>query len=159
SELSPADLDETAVPSYCHRNPLIRWVFWRRLDVALELAGLEPGESVLDFGAGSGVLVPSLERVASRITAVDVQLGPCRALCARLGLRAELIPLEALAAWAQGNAARLDCIFALDVLEHVVDGELAPLLVRFRSLLGPGGRLVVSGPTESRPYRIARRLA
>ena len=159
SELSPAERDETAVPSYCHPNPLVRWVFWRRLDVALELAGLEPGESVLDFGAGSGVLVPSLERVASRIAAVDVQLGPCRALCARLGLSAELVPLEALATWAQGNAARFDCIFALDVLEHVVDGELAPLLVRFRSLLGPGGRLVVSGPTESLPYRIARRLA
>jgi 2-polyprenyl-3-methyl-5-hydroxy-6-metoxy-1,4-benzoquinol methylase len=159
SGLSVAGRDETAVPSYCHANPLVRWVFWQRLDAALALAALRRGEAVLDYGTGSGVLAPSLARVASRIAAVDLELGPCRELCDRLGLRPELVPFAAFVSWAAANDGRFDCVFALDVLEHVGEDQLAPLLGRFRSLLAPGGRLVVSGPTETRAYRVARRFA
>jgi 2-polyprenyl-3-methyl-5-hydroxy-6-metoxy-1,4-benzoquinol methylase len=159
SSLSAAERDETAVPSYCHANPLVRWVFWRRLDAALALADLQPGETILDYGTGSGVLLPSLVRVGGRIVVVDAELAPCRKLCDGLGLGPEFVPLAAAPTWAAANAGGFDCVFALDVLEHVREDDLVPLLGRFRSLLTPGGRLVVSGPTETRVYRAARRLA
>lgn len=150
---------ETAVPSYCHPNPLIRWLFWKRLDVALELAALTPRDHVLDFGCGSGVLLPSLHATAERVAATDVDLGPARTLRTELDLATELVAAERFAAWSAEQPGRFSCILALDVLEHVADDELATLGERFRSLLAPEGRLVVSGPTESVMYRIGRFVA
>lgn len=154
--LPPAARDETAVPSYCHANPLIRRLFWRRLDVALALARIRSTDHVLDFGAGSGVLLPTLEAVAARVTATDIELGPARALANALGLRTEMIPAERFATWATGRDRRVDVVLALDVLEHLGDDELASVGVQLHGLVAPGGRLVVSGPTESPAYRLGR---
>jgi 2-polyprenyl-3-methyl-5-hydroxy-6-metoxy-1,4-benzoquinol methylase len=148
-----------AVPSYCHRNPLIRWLFWRRLDKAWRLANLRPGEAVLDFGIGSGVLLPSLKPLAGRVAGCDLHLAPARAMAANLDMRAELVESHDLANWAARNAGRFDCIFALDVLEHVEAEELRELSRLFTQLLGPNGRLIVSGPTETFAYRVGRKLA
>jgi 2-polyprenyl-3-methyl-5-hydroxy-6-metoxy-1,4-benzoquinol methylase len=50
-----------------------------------------------------------------------------------------------------------DLINALDVLEHVDD--LSTTLRDLLNLLKPGGRLVISGPTENTFYKIGRKLA
>jgi 2-polyprenyl-3-methyl-5-hydroxy-6-metoxy-1,4-benzoquinol methylase len=50
-----------------------------------------------------------------------------------------------------------DLINALDVLEHVDD--LPRTLSELLNLLKPGGRLVVSGPTENILYQMGRKLA
>jgi 2-polyprenyl-3-methyl-5-hydroxy-6-metoxy-1,4-benzoquinol methylase len=148
-----------AVPSYCHRNPLIRWLFWRRLDQAWRLAGVRPGESVFDFGIGSGVLLPSLKPLARRIVGSDLQLAPARAMAAQYEMRVELVQSGGLTGWSAANAGRFDCIFALDVLEHVETDELRQLSGVFRQLLRPSGRLIISGPTETFAYRVGRKLA
>jgi 2-polyprenyl-3-methyl-5-hydroxy-6-metoxy-1,4-benzoquinol methylase len=148
-----------AVPSYCHRNPLIRWLFWRRLDQAWRLAGVRPGEAVFDFGIGSGVLLPSLQPLARRVAGSDLHLAPAREMAAHLGMSVELVETGALAKWVAANGGRFDCVFALDVLEHVETAELRELSDLFRQLLGPKGRLIVSGPTETFAYRVGRKLA
>ena len=114
--LPAADRAETAVAAYCHPNPLVRWVFWQRLDTALAMA-------------------------------------------ARVGGDVELVPLERFPVWAEGQRGRFACIFALDVLEHVEEAELPARSTDFQALLAPGGRLIVSGPTESFMYQLARRVA
>jgi SAM-dependent methyltransferase len=157
--LSAAAVAEMAVPSYCHRNPLIRWLFWRRLDQAWQLAAVRPGESVFDFGIGSGVLLPSLKPLARRIAGSDLHLAPARAMAAHLGMWVELIGSDGLAKWAAVNVGQFDCVFALDVLEHVETDELRQLSGHFRQLLRPSGRLIVSGPTETFAYRVGRKLA
>lgn len=50
----------------------------------------------------------------------------------------------------------VDTIFALDVLEHVDD--LPTLLLEFVRILKPGGRLIVSSPTENAIYKFVRRF-
>ncbi len=62
-ELSPADRDEMAIPSYLHLNPAMRWMAWRRVEViarhfrdAHVAHNIEPGPIVMDFGCGSGAL-------------------------------------------------------------------------------------------------------
>jgi hypothetical protein len=37
---SPEILDGMAVSSYLHRNPLIRWLMWRRYEIIAELGGV-----------------------------------------------------------------------------------------------------------------------
>ena len=157
--IDDAERTEMAVPAYAHRNPLIRWLFWSRLDAAVRLAELRPGAAVLDFGSGAGVLLPSLKAYATRIVATDLELAPSRTVASARGIAAEFVELPEFRSWSERNIGALDRIFALDVLEHVDADELRELSRVFRSLLTPEGRLVISGPTESRAYRLGRALA
>ena len=150
---APGSFDEMALPSYTHSNRAMAWLFWKRLDVAFGLAGDLNGRSVLDFGCGGAVSFRRLAERGCRITGCDRDAQAlAREVCRRLGLQAEIVAdLDELA------GRSFDLILALDVLEHVDD--LSGYLRRFAGLLAPGGRLVVSGPTENLLYRLGRRLA
>lgn len=158
-EVEYAQVREMAIPSYTHPNPLIRWLFWERLDSAVTLAAPNAGSRILDFGAGSGVLLPTHHRHAARVVAVDVELRPARALAMKRGLATELVDGATFAAWADREEGSFDLVYALDVLEHIDGDELASTIVRLVRLLAAGGRLIVSGPTETRAYQLGRLLA
>lgn len=157
--MPPEAVNETAVPSYTHANPLIRRLFRKRLETALALAGIGTAERVLDFGTGSGILLASLVRVAGHVAATDLDVTPARQMVAELGVPVEIVEHAEFPAWAADHAGRLDVIMALDVFEHFTSDELATVSAQLRSLVAAGGRLVVSGPTESTAYRIGRRIA
>jgi 2-polyprenyl-3-methyl-5-hydroxy-6-metoxy-1,4-benzoquinol methylase len=160
-DLSHEDRDEMAIPSYLHKNPALRWMAWRRLEVVV--AALErlsrrkaPGSLAVDFGCGSGVLFKDTLTHFEKVVGVDLVVGAAKALVGELQLRGvELCsPPDADERIAPGSA---DVVIAAEVLEHVDD--LAPTFTRFRSWLKPGGRLLVSLPTENALYRLGRRLA
>lgn len=144
-----AQQDEMAIPSYLHPNPLIRWLMWRRYEVVAELCRLSPAKTALEFGCGIGLFLPTLAGTCRKVYAVDLFPAYARRLCARYAPgvvfadRLEDIP-----------AGSLDIIVAADVLEHI--DELDAYLDRFCELLAPGGRLVVSGPTENIIYKLGR---
>jgi 2-polyprenyl-3-methyl-5-hydroxy-6-metoxy-1,4-benzoquinol methylase len=145
--------DESALPSYTHANPAMAWLFWRRLDAAFALAGDVSGGAVLDFGCGGAVTFRYLAARGCRIAGCDPEAEAlAREVCRRLAIDAEIrAGIEDFA------GRRFDRILALDVLEHIED--LDRYLGQFAALLSPGGRLVVSGPTENWLYRLGRRLA
>lgn len=152
-------LDEAAFPAYSHPAPFINWLFWERLHKVMNyLEDGAPYERVLDFGCGSGVLLPFLGKVAKRVVAADIDLNPLQRIKACVDFPTNLevhelhtFPLNQL------PAASFDVITALDVLEHVE--HLTTTLMDLLRLLKPGGRLIVSGPTENIFYQIGRRLA
>ncbi len=152
-------LDEAAFPAYSHPVPFVNWLFWQRLHKVMNyLENDAPYDRVLDFGCGSGVLLPFLGKVAEQVVAVDIDLNPFQRMKACIDFPTNLevheiraLPLDRL------PAASFDVITALDVLEHVED--LTTTLAGLLRLLKPGGRLVVSGPTENLFYQIGRRLA
>ncbi|MGZ6347479.1 MAG: class I SAM-dependent methyltransferase, partial [Anaerolineales bacterium] len=155
----PGILDEAALPAYIHPNPMINWLFWQRLHKAMDyLDGRGPYHCVLDFGCGSGVMLPFLGKIASQVIAVDVDLNPLEHMKSYLDLPSNVVAYKAshkeLSQW-QANS--FEAIVALDVLEHVKD--LPNTLESLLRLLKPGGFLVVSGPTENIFYKISRRLA
>lgn len=155
--LASEDRDEMAVPSYCHWNPIIRRLFWRRLKHALELLAPQPNERCLDFGSGTGVLLPALSARCAKVYAADLLPEPARQMVARRKLQSVEVLDTALPALADMDGEPLDAIVALDVLEHVDD--LAGTVRHFVSLLRPGGRVIMSGPTETSLYRLGRVLA
>jgi 2-polyprenyl-3-methyl-5-hydroxy-6-metoxy-1,4-benzoquinol methylase len=63
--------DESALPSYTHNNTLMSWLFWKRVDTALSLAGDIQQRSVMDFGCGGGVLFKYFVERNCQITGCD----------------------------------------------------------------------------------------
>jgi 2-polyprenyl-3-methyl-5-hydroxy-6-metoxy-1,4-benzoquinol methylase len=159
SESESGRLDEAAFPAYSHPNPFINWLFWQRLRKTMEyIEGGAPYQGILDFGCGSGVLLPFLGKFAEHVTAADVDLIPFERMRAVIDFPSN-IEVSDLHTFSldQLPASSFDIITALDVLEHVND--LSGTLKNLLRLLKPGGRLIVSGPTENIFYRLGRRVA
>jgi 2-polyprenyl-3-methyl-5-hydroxy-6-metoxy-1,4-benzoquinol methylase len=152
-------LDEAGFPAYSHRNPLINWLFWQRLQTAMKyIENRAPYEKVLDFGCGSGVMLSFLAQHSQHVTAMDIDLVPLERVKKYIPLGENVLVLDAKQSPISQLAPKsFDLINALDVLEHVDDlpGTLTDLL----NLLKPGGQLIVSGPTENILYRVGRKLA
>ena len=159
TESESGRLDEAAFPAYSHPNPFINWLFWQRLRKTMEtIERGAPYHRVLDFGCGSGVMLPFLSSVAENVIALDLDLIPFERMKAQIDFPSNIevhdtrsFPLDA---W---PAASFEIITALDVLEHVED--LSATLKSLLRLLKPGGRLIVSGPTENVFYKLGRRVA
>ena len=161
--VSPDDRDEMAIPSYLHRNPAMRWMAWRRLEVVArflrrfrDTAPADADRSILDFGCGTGVMFDEACRWADRVYGVDIVLDPARLLVEAWGLDRVVLmsPEEARQALKSGS---IDVIIAAEVLEHIDPVDEIPRF--FMDRLNAGGRLIVSLPTENRLYRLGRRLA
>lgn len=157
-EPDAAQRDEMAGPSYLHAIPFVRWVFWKRLDAVTRYLAADDGPyaSGLDFGCGLGVLLPTLSAVSQRVYAADLVLAPARRLAAALHL--DNVTFVEPATLPQRIAPdSLDFAVSTDVLEHVDD--LPATIALLHALLKPGGRLVVSGPTENALYKAGRAFA
>ena len=152
-------LDEAAFPAYSHRNPLINWLFWQRLRKVMEhIQRPTLYERVLDFGCGSGVMLPYLSQISSHVTAMDVDLLPLERVQKYIPLAANIEVKDASKNSIPDLPANsFDLIIALDVLEHVKD--LPRTLNELLTLLKYEGQLIVSGPTENILYRIGRKIA
>lgn len=149
------NLDEAAFPAYSNPNPLMNFLFWERIFRVMRYIE-QKGElsTVLDFGCGSGVMLPFLAQRTDVVQAVDVDLEPLRRLEKHISF-SENINFSDTHKKIDKNS--LDLIIALDVLEHVDD--LNEIFAELASLLKPGGEIIISGPTENIFYKLGRFLA
>ncbi len=159
AESEPGRLDEAGFPAYAHPNPLINYLFWQRLRTVMDYLERDaPYEQVLDFGCGSGVMLPFLCRISARVIALDVDLLPFKRISRRQAFPPNLQVYDARQMTLKDlPPASFDRIIATDVLEHVDD--LPATLNGMKTLLRPGGQIVISGPTENLFYQIGRKLA
>ncbi|MBI5839234.1 MAG: class I SAM-dependent methyltransferase [Chloroflexi bacterium] len=152
-------LDEAAFPAYSHTNPLINWLFWQRIKITMDyLKKNAPYDVVLDFGCGSGVMLPFLSTISKKVIAMDIDFGPLEKIKEHLEFPDNIVFVDAREIFSNNfNADLLDAIISLDVLEHVDDlgNTLKHLYMRLR----PDGALIISGPTENLFYKIGRRIA
>ncbi len=151
---SEGELDEQGIPSYTHSNRLMAWLFWKKNHIAMDyLHALAPIDKVLDFGCGAGPLFMFCEEYANQTLAFDVNLKPAQFTLANFPFK-KIRLLENSKELESLPDASFDVIIALEVLEHVDDLKSTGIL--FHRLLKPGGRVIVSGPTESYFYRLGR---
>ncbi len=155
SRLGCEAIDEMAIPSYLQGGRLSRYVFWRKLDYVVRAARLVPNSRVFDFGCGTGILLPRLSTDGRRIQATDLHLEMARDVAGALQLpRVEFVSADAWREAVPDGAT--ETIIAANVLEHVENRR--EILTVFARKLTPTGRLVISGPTENRLYRLGRAL-
>ena len=152
----PGEFNEQALPSYTNPNPLMRFLFWRRVKIIMDhISELENLDICMDFGCGLGVMIPYLNRRVKQVYAVDLDVS----LLKEIGDDQGWTKVEYLTNL--GNLknlhGKIDLILAMDVLEHVNDVE--DILENFYELLSDDGIIIISGPTENQIYKIGRTLA
>jgi len=153
---SPA-LSEAALPAYSHRNPLVDLIFWQRLKIAADQLRSPNKLKIVDFGCGSGVMSSLLAQMGHEVIAVDVDFAPLERVRKHVDFPANISFHNKDLAELDLPPGSVDAIVALDVLEHIHDFEA--YLSLFLRILKPGGRIVVSGPTENWLYKLGRKLA
>lgn len=164
--LQKDERDEMAIPSYRHKNPLLRWMAWRRVETlanymektAVAISRPRSQCTVMDFGCGTGVLFPQEAISFGQIYGVDVVLE-----AANLHLQKreyESTTIQLLSPEQAQNLIpehSLDVIIAAEVLEHI--SPLEETLNFFYRKLRPDGHLLITVPTENSLYQFGRRMS
>ncbi len=123
--------------TYNHKNPLLRWFFRKKIEIAIRLARLKRVDVILDFGCGAGWLKNKLKRQGYNVFGYDVT--------------PEHSDVE------DYMKVRADKIFALDVFEHIEKEEIREIIKNFKEM-NSNFELVVAIPTENWISRKVRRL-
>ncbi len=141
------------ITPYIHHNLLVRWIFWRRLKTMISLA--KQKKRVLDFGAGSGIFMPTLAKNFSEVYSADINTKSLNYLKKHYNYKnVKIINLKKSSLSFKDEF--FDIIFAADVLEHVKNLEV--VLKELKRILKKNGLLIVSGPTENQLYKLARKI-
>ncbi len=143
--------DEMAIPSYTHKNPLIRWLMWKRYETIFKISNLNNTQVVYEFGCGIGLFLPTLFRYSKKVYATDIYPQFAKKLCHDYNLEISFVDsIEEI-------KEDLDLIISADVLEHIED--IKPLILKWHKKLKKNGKLIISGPTENFIYKVCRFIA
>jgi predicted TPR repeat methyltransferase len=150
--------DSDRIPRlYFASNPILRRMFWERLHVLNRMLNrhIQQNETCIDFGGGSGVLLPTLAAKFAKLTLVDLETEQATLVRDRYGLKNVIIKKGDIAQVDLGSDC-FDAAIAADVLEHFQDLEIP--VKALRQWLKRGGLLFTSLPTENSLYTGLRKV-
>ncbi|HEX3531351.1 MAG TPA: methyltransferase domain-containing protein [Thermoanaerobaculia bacterium] len=128
--------------------------FWHRakLEEALALLHLGPGDRMLDAGCGSGLLAAMAAEVpGTEVLGVDANPAAIE-FVARTFVRPNLAFRQALVDELDAAPGSFEKIGFLEVIEHLSRAQGEAVLAQFARLLAPGGRLVLTTPNRRSPW-------
>jgi len=141
------------VPEYNSTNPVVRWVFNRRLKITGDWLFSSRDSVLLDVGCGSGELLNHLKDLRlsfKKVYAIDT-IPEVERLNGKFDgcefLRQDITSTKF-------HSEQFDAVTCLDVLEHIPQIDTA--LSEIYRLLKSGGRLIISAPTENFLYKLGR---
>lgn len=126
-----------------HQTPFFDTVGW-----VLDLAGLAPGQRVLDAGCGNGAYLRALAAQPVRSAGCDLSLGMLRSVAHRPLFNADVTALPV-------RDGAFDVVLAVHMLYHVADRPAA--VGELRRVLTPGG-VCVAVTNGARHLRTLRGL-
>ncbi|MFH1448168.1 MAG: class I SAM-dependent methyltransferase [Candidatus Micrarchaeota archaeon] len=133
----------------------VRFIFWKRIEQAAELAS---GEVAVDFGCGGGPLLLLLSDRFDVVHGVDIDIGLTKKVKDEFELH-NVNLVQGDISKAQFEPGSVDAAYFMDVLEHIKEKELIyEILENTRRFLKPSGKLIVSGPTENFVYALMRKI-
>ncbi len=143
------------VPEYYSKNPLVRWLFVKRLEVAINMAQIDNNAEykALDIGCGEGRLLSMLNARYPNMRLWGIDNNPNIAALSIAGANIQFGDISKPFSVGEQEFHR---VFCLDVLEHILEME-APLGF-IKKVMAPGGLLIISAPTESIFYKLGRFL-
>lgn len=139
---------------YYHQFVPVQKLSWLRL---ITIANLAKGLSgtVLDFGGGGGVFLPTLAKLFKKVICIDLCIDEAKKIKDIYMLKnVEIIKCDALKINFPNNY--FDVVIAADVLEHFQN--VRQPIVMIHNWLKLGGHLFVSGPSENSLYQFGRKI-
>ncbi|MEE9543051.1 MAG: methyltransferase domain-containing protein [Thermodesulfobacteriota bacterium] len=135
-------------PVFYHFNPLIGWVYRKRLENTVALLGDGKYDRLLEIGYGSGLLLPELKRHSMKLYGVDMHgaIPDVQQMLDKEGVEAELVHGTILDLPYETDF--FDAIVSVSVLEHI--REIDKATSEIRRVLKPGGTAVLSFPTKNK---------
>jgi SAM-dependent methyltransferase len=109
------------------------------------------GGDVLDLGSGTGELC-RVARDAGARSVIGVNLSQEEIDFAKCQVDATFVLQDVASYLAQCPEGSVDCIFALNILEHLDKDTLVRVLEGAHRALRPGGRLVAMVPNATSPF-------
>ena len=140
---------------YQSENFLLREFFWLRLKfLVMLMSHIKPKtDNVLDFGGGSGVMLPTLSKYFSEVHLIDcdtTEAAQVVAACSLVNTHLREVNVDSY-----DYPQNYFCtIVAADVLEHFMDLNLP--ISKLKSWLNNDGILFTSLPTENMTYKLLR---
>jgi SAM-dependent methyltransferase len=131
--------------------------FWHRakLEEALALLRLAPGDRMLDAGCGSGILAAmaavASEAPGTRVLGLDANPAAIE-FASRTFDRPNLEFRQGLVDELDVEPGSFEKISFLEVIEHLSRTQGEAILAQFARLLAPGGRLVLTTPNRRSPW-------
>jgi ubiquinone/menaquinone biosynthesis C-methylase UbiE len=137
---------------YKSKYPIVRNLFWRRINTALNFAEIKDDSTILDIGCGSGHLLRTARDINSKCECWAIDVLDSKIMetvdCKFQVADARSLPFE---------DSYFDVVFTLDILEHIKD-NVESAIKEIHRILKPNGFAILSGPTESSFYRLCRSI-
>ncbi len=143
----------------------------RHFEAALAHVEHTPRSStVIDMGCADGVFLPSLDERFDRVIGLDIRaefVAAAQDVIAGMNLRHTTVHCSADLDWSEVQSLvgepRADVVFLLETLEHIGTAERfyeskIDFLLQVRSLMRPGGELVISVPNMVGAALLAQQL-
>ena len=135
-----------------------------RLAYSLKIADLKKGEKVLDFGCGRGEMV--IQAAMKGCDTIGIDYSSEAIILAKEASKKNKIRAKILLV-KDGKlpftSEVFDCVFFLDVAEHLTDDQLITVFKEIRRVLRPDGRLIIhTSPNKDwieKGYRFYTRYA
>jgi 2-polyprenyl-3-methyl-5-hydroxy-6-metoxy-1,4-benzoquinol methylase len=135
--------DELDDPLPYYYRPLVGKLYKRRIQLGLNLLSKKYG-NVLEFGYGSGLLLPSLAPISISLFGIDITSEPdvVNETLNKLNIKANLKKGDITKANYPDQS--FDLIVGFSVFEHIADPD--EILSEMHRILKPGGNLLVGMP-------------
>ncbi|WP_170958922.1 class I SAM-dependent methyltransferase [Magnetospirillum sp. 15-1] len=102
---------------------------------------------ILDYGCGTGFLLPELCRLGAKVTGADFSPASVAAANGRHGGLPNFAGIFVLDDLLAKNLT-FDAIISVEVVEHLYDEQLEQMFTALSRLLEPGGTLVLTSPND-----------
>jgi len=143
-------MHEDALWAYCSRNPLIKYIYLKRLSAAISL--IPKGTSVLEIGCGSGMLLSAMKVETAIGVDFHNELSLISGKMRKAGHELNLLRCDLRHPPFREKA--FNCIIGVSVVEHLDQSDLARAFQELRRLLIPSGILVLGYPIENLIVRL-----
>ncbi len=144
-------------PLEFYYKPLVGKLFSARLNIALDLLKGR-FHRLLEIGYGSGILIPTLDRLTDELHGVDLEPPPAgtEAALAKMGARLPIFYQADVRTMPFANGF-FDGVVALSIFEHLKPDALHAAMSEVARILEPGGQFLIGCPAVHRAMNTAFR--
>lgn len=141
------------VPEYYSKNPVVKWLFKKRMYIVLKYLEIIKTDTLIDMGCGDGSL---LQLINERGIKIRAMWG--------IDLNQKVVQLESQIKNCNFRVQNIlktdfqnctfDVVICLDILEHMKDIKMA--IIEIKRILKDNSHLIISSPVESTLYKLLR---